>query len=293
MAKYTRKKSKLKSILCGVLVVATLIVACAVFAGISRDETKTIRSTVFKRGDLDSNGKYVESNQSIYTEVAFECDGLRIEPDFEFKGTYDVYYYDNDDRFVEAITDINGVYDEDYPLYFVRKARVVIHPEIPEGEKDFKIAFYDVHKYAKQIKVTVAKEQNYRYENSVNLFNKDACEINKTFDSGREGIDDHYVNVVECEGLMVTEDIDVTGEYKKYDIYVKDLLTNSDVGAVSVVAASSDNKVLARSSYNLGDLNAGEWCRITIEVPQDYDGEMYLKLRCPIQVECFIFGYND
>lgn len=292
MANY-RRKSKWKSILCGILVVATLIGACAGIAAIGKKETKTIGARAFSRGDLDEKGEYVKSDKAIYTEVAFACDGLRIEPDFEFEGTYDVYYYDNDDRFVEAITDINGVYDEDYPLYFVRKARVVIHPEIPEGEKDFKIAFYEVLNYAKQLKVIVNKEQIYKYENSVNLFNIDNCELNMTFDSGKEGVDDNFVTVVECEGLMVTEDIAVTGEYKKYDIYVKDLLTNSDVGAVSVVAASSDNKVLARSSYNLGDLNAGEWCRITLEVPQDYDGEMYIKLRCPIKVECLIFGYND
>lgn len=67
MAKFKRK-IKLKSILCGILVVATLIGVCAGLGAIFGKETKNIGSGSFERGSLSTEtGNYVEDNTAIFT----------------------------------------------------------------------------------------------------------------------------------------------------------------------------------------------------------------------------------
>ena len=42
-----------------------------------------ISASAFSVGGLSSDGKYIETDGSIYTKDAFECQGLTITPDFE------------------------------------------------------------------------------------------------------------------------------------------------------------------------------------------------------------------
>ena len=285
MANY-RRKSKWKSVLCGILVVAPLIGACAGIAAIAKNDTKTISSSAFSRGDLDENGIYVESDKSIYTKEAFGCIGLRVEPDFESQVTYDVYYYDSDERLIEVIKGMSSVYDEDHPL--AQYARIVIHPEISDdvSEKDFKIHFYEVYGYANDLTITVNEKQNYLYENSINLFKEENVQADTTFSTSNS---DTTVELKEGVGVKTTEKIAVTGEYEYYDIFIRRTV-QSDIFLVGVVADTT-NKILVREAYDLAGLAAGEWCKITIEVPE-YEGDMYLISRMPSDADCYIFGYN-
>ena len=138
-----KKRINWKGIISAVLTVATLLGVAAGITAFVKNDTKTISSLTFKRGDLDENGDYIASETAIYTKDAFECIGLRVEPDFEFKGTYDVCYYDCDERIIEKISGLSGIYDEDYPRAEI--ARVVIHPELEEDQE--KISFYQVNMY--------------------------------------------------------------------------------------------------------------------------------------------------
>lgn len=168
MAKY-RRKTKWKSILCGILVVATLIGACAGIAAIAKKDTKTISSTAFSVGAIGEDGNYLpKSNKSIYTKDLFECQGLSIEPDFEATGTYQVFYYGADKSFIgatEALNAEDGVYNITPEFNIASFARVMITPDVPVDEdgkeiKDFKIRFYEVVGYANDYTVTVNKKQN-------------------------------------------------------------------------------------------------------------------------------------
>lgn len=281
-----KAKKRWKGIIAAVLVIGASIAACAGLAVISKNDTQKIRASAFSRGDLDDKGIYVESDKSIYTKEAFGCIGLRVEPDFESKVTYDVYYYDYDERLIEARKGFSGVYDEDYPL--AQYARIVIHPEIPAdvSEKDFKINFWEESKYAKQLTITVDKKQNYLYENSVNLYIEENVQTDTTFNTSSS---DTTVELKEGIGVKTTEKINVTGEYEYYDIYVRRTV-QSDIFLVGVVS-DMDNKILVKEAYDLAGLKAGEWCRITLEVPE-YEGDMYLISRMPSDAECYIFGYN-
>jgi hypothetical protein len=165
MANY-RRKSKWKSILCGILVVATLIGACAGIAALGKKETKTIGAGAFKVGGVNENGIYEKSTVSIYTEDMFECQGLVIEPEFEASGTYRVFYYDSNKNFIGATEVMNAadsIYTKGNSFILAKYARIMITPDAVDedgkADKDFKIRFYEVYGYASDFTITVNKKQ--------------------------------------------------------------------------------------------------------------------------------------
>ena len=166
MANYKRK-SKLKSIICGILVVATLIGACAGIAALGKKETKTIGAGAFKVGGVNDSGNYEKSNVSIYTEDMFECQGLVIEPEFEASGTYRVFYYDSNKNFIGATEVMNAadsIYTKGNSFILAKYARIMITPDAVDedgkADKDFKIRFYEAYGYASNFSITVNKKQN-------------------------------------------------------------------------------------------------------------------------------------
>lgn len=166
MAKF-RRKASWKRIVCAVLVTVLVASLGGALISFAVRDTKTIPSSAFSVGGLNENGKYIADDKSIYTKEAFECIGLRVQPDFESQVTYDVYYYDYDDRLVEVKKGLSSVYDEDFPL--AQYCRIVIHPEIPEDttKSEFKIKWYQVSGYADDIKITVDRKQEYLYGDCV------------------------------------------------------------------------------------------------------------------------------
>ena len=158
--KKRKRRNMFKKILCGVLVAASLIGACAGVAALVGKDTKKISSYAFSRGAIDSNGNYVESKTSIYTEEMFECQGLTITPDFEANGTYQVFYYDQDRSLVGSTALQKSEYvKKDSDIITAKYARVVITPS--SDDKDFKIRFYEVRGYAKNYTITVNKDQTF------------------------------------------------------------------------------------------------------------------------------------
>lgn len=286
MAKFKFKKnSKLKKIVCAVLVIASVFALAVGVSAFAKNDTKTIGASAFSVGSLDENGKYVENKQAIYTQNAFECIGLRIAPDFEAKLTYDVYYYDYNEKLIEAKIGLTEVYDEDFPL--AKLCRVVVHPAIPEGEtaRNFKIDFFEKYKFANELKITVDKNQNYLYSDSVNLYVAENAQLDKTFNS-----DVNTVTLTDSTGVKVSEEITVTGDYDYYDVFVKK--TSEEASNIAVVIADGEeNTILARELADLGEINVGEWCKITISVP-DFENGAYLLVRMPSASECYVYGYN-
>ncbi len=284
MARFKRKISW-KRVISLVLGIVIVLGAVGGVMALVKKDTETISSLAFKRGDLDENGKYVESDKAIYTEEAFRFEGLRIEPNFEFKGTFDVYYYDYDGGFLESKNNLNSVYDEDYPpvAYY---ARVVIHPEISENvtEKDFKIKFWEVSKYAKKISITVNKNQESKYDMN-NLYIDDNAQNGKSFNYGE---DNETLTVFESSVQKLSERIPVY--YENYDIYMRWTNEFNDYSAAVVV--TSNDKVIERVNRNMLGEKAGEWVKLELSldsVEADYD----LIVKLPIDAECYIFGYND
>ena len=291
MSRNFKPKGKWRSIIAAVVVIGLIIASCAFVASFTKKETKTIGAGVFLRGDLDSNGVYVESSQSLYTKEAFGCRGLRIEPDFEFQGTYDVYYYDYNGHFLGSETDLDAIYDVDYPV--AKLARVVIHPAIPDDvkEKDFKINFWEVYGYAKNLKITVDKDQEWKYETD-NLY--DSVDIIEHMSFTDQTVGTNYTeSVVSGDNLQskVTEKIAV--EYNTYDIYVKyaEIREFWTFG----IAATAGDIITATECHACLDAEVGEWVMITLEIPEDspYGETDHIRVRLPLTAECYIYGYNS
>ncbi len=117
-------------------------------------ESKRIHPS-FQVGSIDNNGKYVDSDDSIYSDK-FECQGLKIEPNFSTNVKFNVYYYRFDDSFIKADTNETDKYeapnDETY-----RYARIVITPN--KTDKNSKIRFWNVSGIANDIKIFVNTDQ--------------------------------------------------------------------------------------------------------------------------------------
>ena len=168
MAAYKTKK-RWKSILCGILVVATIIGACAGIAAIAKKDTKTISSWAFERGGVNSEtGDYVKSDTSVYTPELIECKGLEITPDFDSTVKYQIFWYNEDAMYIgctDKTTTSAEVFKNAVPTLAVF-ARIVIYP-CDDAGKDIKdaIKFYEVRQHVRSLEITVSKDQSYEPAN--------------------------------------------------------------------------------------------------------------------------------
>ena len=168
MARY-RKKIKWKNLLSTVLAVLLFAGAFIGIVNVSNRDTKSVSALSFKLGAVDETGIFVKSETSIYTKDMFECQGLKIEPDFEATSTYQVFYYGEDKTFLGATDTLkasDGIYEMGDEFAEAKYARIVITPETPVDEdgklvKDFKIHSYQVAGYANDYTITVNKNQTF------------------------------------------------------------------------------------------------------------------------------------
>ena len=162
------RRIKWKQVLLYVLISALTLAAFAGIGSLFNRDTKTISSGVFSVGALDQNGRYMESDLSIFTEGLIECKGLCIEPDFKnVSGSFQVFYYGEDKAFIGATEVLNaadGVYTKGDTFGGAVYCRIMITPEIPtddEGNQveDYKIRFWNVRSIANDYTITVDKDQ--------------------------------------------------------------------------------------------------------------------------------------
>lgn len=120
-------------------------------------DTKKISSTKFTVGGLDTNGKYMNTNASIYTKDAFECQGLEVSLDFDNTIDYQIYFYDQNNDFVHTTGRLTGAFVKDSVPFFAKYARIVVSPK-----EDDVVTALEVPKYAKQLTIKVNREQGFK-----------------------------------------------------------------------------------------------------------------------------------
>ena len=124
----------------------------AMFSEDKEDAKKEI-SLSYSVGSLTDAGKYeVDSESGIYNKEAFECQGLRVTPDFDADVTYEVFFYDEDGYFISKTDALDHVFTGE-PL-LAKYARIEITPV-----EDEVVSWYEVTKYASQLKVEVNVKQ--------------------------------------------------------------------------------------------------------------------------------------
>ena len=291
--KITRKWKKILSTALACLLLVGAVGAVASFA---TNDSKPA-GAVFKVGGLDPvTGKYVDTDKSIYTETAIDAYGLRIEPDFESTVTYDIYYYDNEDKLLRVVSGQTEVYDADFEV--APKCRIVIRPEIPEDtkEKDFKVHFWDIAKYASMLKITVSKKSNgINYEN---MYNKETLITGKgislNYDNDGKPILPKIDSLVDLTDgastplIEVDESIDGVIIFAKLEYppthYGFFYLANEDMQCISA-------KSMTSSLSKLGD----GWHVIKLENSELGDAKFVRACFDNINAvkEVYIYTYND
>ena len=297
MAKF--KKRNLKRLISTVLVVVLVAALCGTLISVLTNAANTIHPS-FAVGALDNNGKHVADEQSIYTKKAFECVGLRIEPDFDAHVTYDVYYYDEDESFLLARKGLSEVHDEDFP--FAKYARIVIHPEAPVGtaQKDFKIKWYQVTGYANSIKISVDRKQDYNNGSVLtskaygyNLYDDSKAKLNSGFYATKGqnisfGYDDEPFR-----NMKISEKLDVS-RYNYVDIVFR---SNGEIISFDSAVVSGTDVVLNNTTYNRSDYpdtyKSGDWAVFTLDLMdlKASNTTLYLYLNMYKAAECYVYGY--
>ena len=229
-----------------------LVLGAGAIAGITsivKEEKTTINATAFKRGALNDLGFYIESDQSIYTKDLIECQGLEIEPDFETMGTYQVYYYDSNKQFIGKTDKINsqtdGVYVKGDNYRFAKYCRIVITPDPGKDEdgdvvEDYAIKFYEVAGIAGKYKISVDKEQEYKWND---VYVADESMVGKYYRNSLTDIAEmgSYIpsKVFDLEGCE--EIIVVVKNFNQADAIAQLCLIDSNGSFVETIDFESDN----------------------------------------------------
>lgn len=244
------------NILIVVLVSALLIGGIVGITAAVKEDMKDIPNSAFKRGALDSNGLFVDSDTSIYTKDLIECVGLEIEPDFEASGSYQVFYYDVNKSFIGATELIDasedGVYMKGNTFGLAKYCRIMIIPECPVDDngntkENWKIRFYEVSNYADDYNISVSKNQSVNYE-AINLLAGITIHDNMVNSTS----DDYSSSHVESTTFSCTDKITVAG-YKQLKLIVP------DGGRMQVVFYDKEGTNLdVRNVYELDCTSTGE-----------------------------------
>ena len=250
-----KKKIDLKKhikIILPVVLAALILVGTVglISASFSERDMLTISSSKFSRGALDSSGKYVESDRALYTSEMFGCHGLKITPNIEFQGTYDVYFYDVKGAFVSSETNLTDSFYYDYPSLSPMYARVVIYPELSKNDS---ISRWEIRSIAKQITVEVDRYQKAEFS-EVYDFKVDICTVDR-----RLYLDGTELAYWESEGYYSFEAISLSSlegdELKYLSITAMRVISDSD-RSIDVYGTDSQGKSFKIGTYTgTEDLN--------------------------------------
>ena len=156
------KKFKVKKQFKNILgiVLGCILLFGAIFGLVSllnkEKKTTSVSSSVFEIGGLNASGKYKETTESIYTKDMIECMGLDIKADFDSMVTFKVFFYDVNGDYLSSTSSLDSEFNSAPTI--ARYCRIVITPK-----EDTEVKWYEVSKYAKQIKITIDAKQEFPY----------------------------------------------------------------------------------------------------------------------------------
>ena len=185
MANFFRKGKvkKIVAIVLGLVTVAGAVFGVSALAKYAKEEQKTIKPT-FSVGGLTETGVYEETDDTIYTKDSFEAKGLEIKLDFDSNVKYQVFFYDELDKFISCTEVYTESQDISVPLE--ARARLEVTPIWgPDAPLEKEIKWYETAKYANQLEVRVDKRQELLESDFVKFELEEvfSMEAGKNFDS--------------------------------------------------------------------------------------------------------------
>lgn len=159
MSRNYSRKSKIKTIIAVILTVASVIGAVAGIAAlVNKNKTEDGLTKVnagYEIGALSATGDYEESEGSLYTKEAFECEGgVKVELDFDATVKYKVFFYNDNDAFISASEELDKTATTEAPEGATH-ARVMVTPiwDADVDTEDQVIKWYNKGTYTKQLTV--------------------------------------------------------------------------------------------------------------------------------------------
>ena len=152
--KMNRKVKRILSIVLGVAVLAGAIALVANLVKPKNDDgLKEIHPT-FEVGGLNETGEFVDTKESIYTKKAIEYSELKVSLDFDADVTYQLFYYDEDDKFVSKSEVLTKGHSEvlKNETKFVRILVTPVYADATDEDKEIK--WYEIRNYAKQLTIS-------------------------------------------------------------------------------------------------------------------------------------------
>lgn len=157
------KKKSIKILLLVLGIIGALALVTGIVAltgrGDKADDGFELVKAEFERGGLTDDGIYVETKSSIYTKNSFEVgEGIKVKLEFDSKVKYQVYFYTENDKFVEASEEYTTSQSVLPASETGTHARIVVTPIWDADVKadDQVIGYFEVNKYAKNLTITYA-----------------------------------------------------------------------------------------------------------------------------------------
>ena len=190
-------KNKIISLILGIFIILGTFGASAM---LFTSDKKDVPFTAFSVGGLDSQGEYVEAENTLITEKLIECQGLEIKPGLKTTSSYQVYLYDANKEFLEVTNTMHGEYK--LTRTDVRYCRIMIIPD-EFGDEDFEIKFFDIWNYVNDYSIKVNRKQNFEIKN---YFEKDKSGKIASYDASTKEL--QYVSE---EGYGASKIADIVG----------------------------------------------------------------------------------
>ena len=135
--RFFRRKSLLRNIILGILVVVTVGAAVGGVVALTRNADKieaelsytSVGWTKYRVGGLDGQGNFDGTQEAIYTKDAFECQGLNVDLDFDAEVSYEIFFYNQDNIFVHKTGRLTGSFVEADVPFIAKYARIVVTPD--------------------------------------------------------------------------------------------------------------------------------------------------------------------
>lgn len=269
-----KSKKTWKNILIVGLAIITLVGAIVGLSALFRKSEETTKeiSPSYAIGGLTEQGAYLETKESIYTKDAFECQGLNVKLAFDNNISYRIFFYDYEDKFVNATENLTVNYDEDVSI-FVKSARIVITPN-----DDSKVSWYEKSGYANQLKIKVNKEQKETYYSN-NLYE---------IECGSEGT--YYMNNLNTTGEMgayVRSTIIDVKEYSKVFVMCNGF-SDDAISLVHLASGDADKTIVQSISLSSSAMvQMGDKYYVEIELTDDV---CYMAISCISGVDYFVYA---
>ncbi len=253
MARLKRRTRNIISII--LVTLLTFGVGFGIYS-IASVKTKTISSTIFDVGSIDDTGIHKVSKTTLYTKDMFECQGLKIQRDFESTANYNIYYYDVAGDYLGKDACKDEYYDIANSVYSTaRYCRIVILPQ--DGKE---IGFFEKYSIANQFKITVNKKQDYTENNKLSL-NENGDYVLKT--TTENSTTYKYANngkLIACKPINVTT-ANKSAYYKRLVILSSYVLTEEEIyvanGKLDASGTSVNKKLLSKTDESKDYLSSG------------------------------------